>query len=69
VLRHLRRQLLDIGVTDPAATAAISAILGEEQQHHDQAAVRTRHAGLIDRMIGSVISAATESVIWIGMRI
>ena len=69
VLRHLRQQLVDIGATDPDATAAISAILSEEQHHHDQAASHTRNAGLIARMIGSVISAATESVIWIGMRI
>jgi ubiquinone biosynthesis monooxygenase Coq7 len=69
VLRHLQQQLLDIGITDPDATAAISAILSEEQHHHDQSATHIRHAGVIDRMIGSVISAATEFVIWIGMRI
>ena len=69
VLRHLRQQLLDIGVADPDATAAISAILNEEQHHHDQSAARIRHARVIDRVIGSVISAATEVVIWVGMRI
>ena len=46
-----------------------SAILREEQYHHDQSAAHIRHTGVFDRMIGSVISAATESVIWIGMRI
>ena len=69
VLRHLREQLLAVGTTDPAATAAISAILAEEQQHHDQSAARIHHPGALDRMIGSVISAATEAVIWIGMRL
>lgn len=69
VLRHLRQQLLDIGTTDPDAAKAISAILSEEEQHHDQFAARIRHAGVIDRMLDSVISAATESVIWLGMRI
>jgi ubiquinone biosynthesis monooxygenase Coq7 len=69
VLRHLRQQLLEIGATDPDATAAISAIWSEEQHHHDQSAARIRDAGVIDRMIGSVISAATEVVIWIGMRV
>lgn len=69
VLRHLQQQLLAIGTTDPAATAAISAILTEEQQHHDQSAARIHHAGMMDRVTGSVISAATEAVIWIGMRI
>lgn len=71
VLRHLQQQLHDIGIADPdaAAAAAIPAILSEEQQHHDQSAARIRHAGVFDRIIGSVISAATEAVIWIGMRI
>jgi ubiquinone biosynthesis monooxygenase Coq7 len=69
VLRHLKEQLRGIGITDPDATTAISAILSEEQHHHDQSAAHIRHAGVIDRMIGSVISAATEAVIWIGMRI
>ena len=69
VLRHLQAQLGGIGLSDPDATAAISAILREEQYHHDQSAARIRDAGVIDRVAGSVISAATESVIWIGMRI
>jgi 3-demethoxyubiquinol 3-hydroxylase len=69
VLRHLREQLQQIGITDPDASIAISAILSDEQRHHDQSAARIRQTGVIDRVIGSVISAATESVIWIGMRI
>jgi ubiquinone biosynthesis monooxygenase Coq7 len=69
VLRHLRQQLREIGTNDPEATVAISAILNEEQLHHDQSAARIRQVGVIDRIIGSVISAATEAVIWIGMRI
>ncbi|NIA56369.1 hypothetical protein HAV22_22315 [Massilia sp. TW-1] len=66
VLRHLQ-QLSQIGIADPEATATISSIVGEEQLHHDQSAVCLRRAGVIERMIGSVISAATESVIWIGI--
>lgn len=69
VLRHLQEQLREIGVTDPEATAAIAAIFSEEKYHHDQSAGHIRHAGVIDRMMGSMISAATEAVIWIGMRI
>jgi ubiquinone biosynthesis monooxygenase Coq7 len=69
VLRHLQEQLREIGATDPDATTAISAIFSEEQYHHDQSAARIRRAGIIDQMIGSVISAATEAVIWMGMRI
>jgi len=69
VLRHLHEQLREIGLADPDATNAISAILSEEQYHHDHSAAQIHHAGVIGRMIGSVISAATESVIWLGMRI
>ena len=65
VLRHLQQQLSQIGIADPEA---ISSIVGEEQLHHDQSAVCLHRAGVLDRAIGSVISAATESVIWIGMR-
>jgi ubiquinone biosynthesis monooxygenase Coq7 len=69
VLRHLQHQLQAIGSNDPGANVAISAILNEEQQHHDQFAVHIYNAGTIHKMLGSVISAATEAVIWIGMRI
>lgn len=69
VLLHLQQQLLNIGATDPDASAAISAILSEEQHHHDQSAIHIRHAGVIHRIIGAVISVVTESVIRIGMRI
>jgi ubiquinone biosynthesis monooxygenase Coq7 len=68
VLRHLQQQLSQIGIAAPEATAAISSMVGEEQLHHDQSAVCLHRAGVLDRAIGSVISAATESVIWIGMR-
>jgi ubiquinone biosynthesis monooxygenase Coq7 len=69
VLRQLQQQLSDIGCADADATAAISSILSEEQRHHDQSASRLHHTGFIDRVMGAAISAATEAVIWIGMRI
>ncbi|QNA91153.1 demethoxyubiquinone hydroxylase family protein [Massilia sp. Dwa41.01b] len=69
VLRHLEQQLLAIGTTDPHASAAISAILQEEQLHHDHSAAHVSDSGLLHRMLGAVISGATKSVIWIGMRL
>jgi ubiquinone biosynthesis monooxygenase Coq7 len=69
VLRHLQQQLLNIGESDPDAVTAISAILIEEQLHHDQFAAYICRESFLYRMLGSAISAATESVIWIGMRI
>lgn len=69
VIRHLHQQLLDLGTTDPAATSAISRILTEEQQHHDQSARRLASPGALDRVVDAVVSSATKAVIWIGMRV
>lgn len=69
VLRHLKQQLTDLDDKDPDAVAAISAILKDEQQHHDQSAAHIHHIGMLNRGLGSVVSASTELVIWIGMRI
>src|SRR3546814_12206633 len=38
VLRHLEHQLANLGSSDPAAVAAISAIVAEARQHHDHSA-------------------------------
>jgi 3-demethoxyubiquinol 3-hydroxylase len=39
VLKHLEHQLATLGDRDPEATAAISVIVAEERQHHDQSEV------------------------------
>lgn len=69
VLRHLTQQLATLGDKDPDAVTAISAILKDEQQHHDQSAAHLEHPGMLNRTLGSIVSAATELVIWIGMRV
>jgi ubiquinone biosynthesis monooxygenase Coq7 len=69
VLRHLHTQLDGLGGRDSCAVAAISVILEEEQQHHDLSAARVKHARAPYRALASIVSAATESVIWIGMRL
>jgi ubiquinone biosynthesis monooxygenase Coq7 len=69
VLLHLARQLDELADKDADAVIAISAILKEEQQHHDQAAERIESEGVLGRVLGSIVSAATETVIWIGMRV
>jgi ubiquinone biosynthesis monooxygenase Coq7 len=68
VLRHLEKQLVDLRDVDEAATAAISAIVSEERLHHDQAASHVQESSLWFRLLNPVVSAATESVIWMGMR-
>lgn len=69
VLRHLERQLVDLRDTDNAAVAAVSAIVAEERMHHDQAASHVLESGLWYRILNPLVSAATESVIWLGMRL
>lgn len=68
VLRHIQDQLRCIGESDPHASAAISAILSEERQHHDRSASHISNSGQLHRLMGLIISGVTESVIWVGMR-
>lgn len=68
VLRHLRRQTALLA-HDAHAVAAITGILAEEQEHHDQAAQHGPGNGLWGRMLGAAVSGMTESVIWLGMRL
>lgn len=69
VLRHLEQQLLDLRDRDEPAVRAISAIVMEERMHHDQAAARVAHGSLWHFVLTPVVSAATEAVIWFGMRL
>lgn len=68
VLRHLQHQLALIGESDPQALAAISAIMVDEQQHHDHFAAVLKPERSLNRLLGAVVAASTELVIWIGMR-
>jgi ubiquinone biosynthesis monooxygenase Coq7 len=54
---------------DPEAAIAISAIIEEEQQHHDQSAVHAKADGFWSRLLTPIVSASTETVIWLGMRL
>lgn len=69
VLRHLKAQLHKLSGKDQAAVDVISQIVEEEQLHHDQSAshVRTDHVWM--KVLGPVVAASTESVIWLGMRL
>jgi 3-demethoxyubiquinol 3-hydroxylase len=69
VLRHLREQLRALQDHDREAVTAISSILAEEQEHHDRSQVRARQGGPCPRLLSAVVSASTESVIWLGMRL
>ncbi|MET0937352.1 MAG: demethoxyubiquinone hydroxylase family protein [Luteibacter sp.] len=69
VLRHLEGQLIALRGIDPDAVTAIAAIVTEERFHHDQAASHVPHSSLWYRLLNPVVSGATESVIWLGMRL
>jgi 3-demethoxyubiquinol 3-hydroxylase len=69
VLRHLDEQLRALRGVDPEAASAIGAILHDEQGHHDQALLEPRRGIFWPHVIRPVVSAATEFVIWLGMRL
>jgi ubiquinone biosynthesis monooxygenase Coq7 len=69
VLRHLQQQLVELRSTDQPAVEAISAIVAEEQQHHDHSALRERAGAFWPPLLKPVVSASTEAVIWLGMRL
>ena len=69
VLKHLEHQLSVLSDSDPAATTAISAIVSEERQHHDQSEAHLEGHGFWRAVIEPVVSASTEGVIWLGMRL
>ncbi|MET0534303.1 MAG: demethoxyubiquinone hydroxylase family protein [Steroidobacter sp.] len=69
VLRHLEHQVAILGSSDPSAVAAIHAIIEDEKLHHDQSASHVHAEGLWYKMLSPIVSASTEAVIWMGMRL
>lgn len=68
VLHHLQQQLAFLAPDDDAV-AAVMAILKDEQEHYDSAAIHSQAPGILGRTLGALVSGATESVIWLGMRL
>lgn len=69
VLQHLEHQLVVLEGRDPAAVAAISSIVAEEQQHHDQSLGHVPAGAFWPKVLTPIVSASTEAVIWLGMRL
>ena len=69
VLRHLEAQLILLKECDPAAHYTVQAIVSDERAHHDRAALAIRQGWLWPRLLMPIVSQATESVIWLGMRV
>ncbi|WP_256582724.1 demethoxyubiquinone hydroxylase family protein [Pseudomonas sp. Irchel 3A5] len=68
VLKHLAHQLHELGDIDPHAVAAITSIVEEEQHHHDQSAAQIDVHDPWFRALNPLVTAWTETVIWMGMR-
>lgn len=68
VLRHLEEQLGRLDSLDPTAAAAIHSIVEEERQHRDHAASDLDAKGFWPKLLTPVVSASTEAVIWLGMK-
>jgi ubiquinone biosynthesis monooxygenase Coq7 len=69
VLRHLQQQLVALGTSDPLATVAITAIVAEEQEHHDRSEALAKAGKFWPKVVAPVVTASTEFVIWTGMRL
>lgn len=69
VLRHLNEQISTLRSIDPAACEAISLILSEEQQHHDEALTGFDDNGLWSKTVVPIVTISTEWIIWLGMRL
>lgn len=69
VLRHLDHQLATLSGKDPAAVHAISSIVAEERQHHDNSASHVRAGTFWPKVLTPIVSLSTEAVIRLGMRL
>ena len=69
VLVHLHHQLSSLDGIDPAASAAIEAIVSEEALHLDSSQRRAGKDSAWLRIVTPVVAASTEIVIWLGMRL
>lgn len=69
VLRHLHEQCATLRSRDAAAFTTISAIVAEETEHHDRSAERLSPDSWWMKTIAPIVSASTETVIWLGMRL
>lgn len=69
VLRHLESQIRTLSKIDPRAVEVIEGIVEDERAHHDRSLVQAAEGGLWVKLLTPVVSAATESVIWLGMRL
>ncbi len=70
VLAHLGDQMAALAHVDQRAFHAVASIFAEEQHHHDQSMAHLAAQGRFwQRVLQPVVSASTEAVIALGMRV
>jgi ubiquinone biosynthesis monooxygenase Coq7 len=69
VLRHMHEQVKELTGVDSEAVLALRQIIEEEQEHHDLSVARISPRGVWPAIIDPVVSALTNVVIWLGMRL
>ncbi|OYW47104.1 MAG: demethoxyubiquinone hydroxylase family protein [Sphingomonadales bacterium 12-68-11] len=69
VLRHMHEQIDALEAADPRATDVLRQIVVEEQEHHDLSKIRLAPDNLWSKLLDPIVSASTEVVIWLGMRL
>ena len=69
VLRHLEQQISLLSDRDPSVVIAINSIIQEEWLHHNQSALHVDADSFWYRVLSPIVSASTEVVIWLGMRL
>jgi 3-demethoxyubiquinol 3-hydroxylase len=68
VLEHLKHQLSALG-PDIHAKQAVLSIVAEEQEHHDRSANQSAAGSFWPKVLGPIVAASTQSVIWLGMHL
>ena len=68
VLRHLEHQLIRLR-GDTLAVQAIESIVHEEREHHDRSAALAQQGRVWLKLLTPIVAAATEAVIWLGMKL
>ena len=69
VLLHMREQLQALNGVDEHAAATLRGIISEEQEHHDRSEARLASSSFWAKVITPLVTASTEAVIWLGMRL
>ena len=69
VLRHLADQREQLATIDPTAAELITSVIEDEQLHHDRSLDEIDVDNVLLRSLLAIVGGATETVIWLGMKL